>query len=115
MVELNPESSKSQGLVLARYLVAKARFTQSEAVNLSPAAQHELVEYLSAPPEPSALEETIVACWSVSLTCTLWILIYAFYIKSWLREYERDMKNGSAFECAQRRQARWTALARWKV
>lgn len=114
-MDMGPETSDVYANGMVQYLVATTKHHLLDAVDIPPSLQRELYNLFSRPPPPSAIATAIVTFWSTSLTCTLTIFVYAFYVKFWLREYQRDLRNGSMFDCAQRRQARWDAMLKFKV
>lgn len=114
-MELSPESSEVFANTLVQFLATSSAQSLLDAVQIPPSKQRELYNLFSKPPPPSVLAIATVTSWSTSLTCTLCIFLYAFYVKFWLHEYQRGLRNGSTYDCAQRRQARWDAMLKFKV
>lgn len=116
VLEMSPEPNDSFANTLVKFLsLGPAAETLLEAVNIPISVQRELYNELSTPPPPSALSIATVLFWSISVTCTLCIFVYAFYVKFWLHEFRRDLRNGSLYDYARRRQARWDAMLKFKV
>ncbi|KAF8900016.1 hypothetical protein CPB85DRAFT_182399 [Mucidula mucida] len=66
-------------------------------------------------PSPSSTGVISVTLWGSCVVICLGTMLFATSAKSWMVEYNRDMKNGNPFKCAQRRQLRYEELLKWRV
>ncbi|KIY69524.1 hypothetical protein CYLTODRAFT_349290, partial [Cylindrobasidium torrendii FP15055 ss-10] len=113
VVDANPDPSDSMAQLLVRYIDYTARYPSNPVLSLND--QDSLYSFFSDQPPVSNLRIATVTLWSLSVLVLFIALIFAFYIKSWLQYYQKDMRTGSNYDRAHLRQLRSDDFQAWNV
>ncbi|KIY67028.1 hypothetical protein CYLTODRAFT_354030, partial [Cylindrobasidium torrendii FP15055 ss-10] len=113
VIDANPDPSDANAQLLVRYIDYTARFPSNPIISSD--AQDNLYTFFADSPPVSALRIATVTLWSLAVVVLFIALIFAFYIKSWLQHYQKDMRTGSKYDRAHLRQLRYDDFQAWNV